>query len=484
MSTIKSWMAELASHYEQIKRRYPQEKLLIMFDIDGTILDMRHMVWYLLQTYDRHHHTDFFANLTVSDICVDESNITPLLVARQVPPEEQQAILTWYDRQAWSSAAMLEAHRPFGGVLEVIRWFQMQPDAYVGLNTARPDSLRNDTLRSLNKLGQEYKVSFTDELLYMRPADWAGEVSEAKVAGIRYFQQQGYRIFAFVDNEPDNLYAVSQADPEQEILLLHADTIFKSQRAKLPTRIVGGNIYDLTELIPRKELPQHIQFVWRGLNYVDNLAQFLVSDVHWGELAIWLNAVSEELVSLYFVGEPFQALDFQEILTHIRRRGKGIKLDLRVGGQLVESGIEQVKQCGYKDADLWFTGRVDILQERGFRQLAVAHPGAIIECPVDFLAPLICSAPAKAREILKLFSNWGINRFSISWKSANLRQFFDQMDQWGFEVNIYDVPNLESFLQAVLLRPRSITSDFNFPKWHFYGRGTQQNEQYIVPRVA
>jgi hypothetical protein len=49
------------------------------------------------------------------------------------------------------------------------------------------------------------------------------------------------------------------------------------------------------------------------------------------------------------------------------------------------------------------------------------------------------------------------------------------MDQWGFEVNIYDVPDLEAFLQAVLLLPRSITSNFNFPQWHFYGKSALEN---------
>ena len=48
------------------------------------------------------------------------------------------------------------------------------------------------------------------------------------------------------------------------------------------------------------------------------------------------------------------------------------------------------------------------------------------------------------------------------------------MDAWGFEVNIYGVFDLETFLQAVLLMPQSITSDFNFPKWHYYGRGAGQ----------
>ncbi len=49
------------------------------------------------------------------------------------------------------------------------------------------------------------------------------------------------------------------------------------------------------------------------------------------------------------------------------------------------------------------------------------------------------------------------------------------MDKWGFAVNIYNVPDLESFLKAALILPRSITSDFNFLKWHYYGRGSGEN---------
>ena len=77
-----------------------------------------------------------------------------------------------------------------------------------------------------------------------------------------------------------------------------------------------------------------------------------------------------------------------------------------------------------------------------------------------------------------MFTSWGINRFSISWFVSDMREFFDQMDQWGFEVNIYNVPDLEAFLQAVLLIPRSITADFNFPKWHYYGRGSGKEDSY------
>jgi hypothetical protein len=482
-------MAELDRHYDNVRRLYPQEKLLILFDIDGTILDMRYMVWRLLKSYDRLHQTDFFKELNMADISVSENEIELLLANLGIPPAGQQEIVNWYETHAWSSAAMLEAHRPFSGVLDVIRWFQLRPDTYVGLNTARPESLRDDTLRSLNKLGQEYKVNFSDELLYMRPDDWVQTTPLAKAAGIRYFQQLGYRVFAFVDNEPANLQAISEIDPQQEILLLHADTIFESKRTQLPPHTIGGNVYDLTELISPSALPQHIHFVWSDLNNRNNLTQFLSSDVHWGELSLWMDSLSDEFISLFgfFAEASFQKLEFSETLARLRIKEKGAKLNLKAGDRLIDNVLELVELCNYKDRDLWFSGNIEILQERGVRQIAVAHPDAIIECSVDFLAPLICSAPDKAKEVLEMFRNWGVNRFAISWQTPSLPQFFDQMDQWGDEVNIYDVPDLEAFLRAVLLMPRAITSNFNFPKWQYYGRGSGDNEnlnKYSAEQVA
>jgi len=52
------------------------------------------------------------------------------------------------------------------------------------------------------------------------------------------------------------------------------------------------------------------------------------------------------------------------------------------------------------------------------------------------------------------------------------------MDRWGLDVNIYGVYDLESFLKAVLLMPCSVTSDFNFPKWYYFGRGAGQAGTY------
>jgi hypothetical protein len=477
-------MAELAHYYEKTRRQHPQDRLMILFDIDGTILDMRYMILHVLQAFDKKHGTRFFRKLRVSDIKLHENQVDVLLAELPIPSEKQKEVLEWYNEHRWSSEFVLHSHNPLSGVLEVIRWFQLQPNTFVGLNTGRPESLRNDTLRSLNELGIEYKVQFTDELLHMNPFGWEQQVGNAKVAGVRHFQEAGYRVFAFIDNEPANLQAVSKIDPKQEILLLHANTIFESKRTRLPSHTVKGKKYDLTELIPEKALPKHIQFVWHGINDEVNLRQFLASDIRWGECDVRLDPIGNELILRHdsFVEDPLDLdeawLSLDGLLGRLCKTGKSVKFDLKAGGILVDTVLQFVDRYCFDDMHLWFNGNVERIHKEGFQKLARAHPKAILQCPVDFLAPLICSAPEKAKEILDMFTTWGMNRFSIDWQNQDLHTFFDQMDTWGFEVNIYNVPDLESFLQAVLLLPRSITSDFNFPKWHYYGRGSGQDSEH------
>ncbi|MEE8308190.1 MAG: hypothetical protein V3R81_13055 [Gammaproteobacteria bacterium] len=479
----KSWMAKLAAHYEKTRHLYPHDRLMILFDIDGTIIDMRNMVLYVLQAFDRDCGTSFFRRLQVSDITVHENRVERLLAQLQIAPHKQEAILAWYLEHRWSTAATLESHRPFRGVLEVIRWFQTQPDSYVGLNTGRPELLRANTLRSINKLGKTYRVSFTDELLHMNPAGWEQKVTNAKIAGVRHFQAAGYHVFAIVDNEPANLKAISTIDPQGEILLLHANTMFESTHTRVPRGTARGKVYDLTELIPEKALPRNIQFVWHGINDEANLRQFLASDIRWGEFDVRMDPIGRDLILRHdsFTDTPLQEdeewLLLDDLMARLCERGKRVKLDLKAGGVLVDKVLELIEAYDLDDSQLWFNGNVERLQEQRFRRLTTAHPAAILQCPVDFLTPLILSAPVKAKEILDMFRTWGINRFSINWLTPGMRQFFDQMDQWGLEVNIYNVPDLESFLQAVLLFPRSITSDFNFPKWHYYGRGAGKNHR-------
>ena len=490
---MKEWMKSLALHYEQTRNQYPEDKLMILFDIDGTILDMRYMILYVLRAFDYHRQTRFFEGLKITDITIHETDPDELLDRLAIPMDQRPDIVDWYEKKFWSNEAILEAHRPFAGVMEVVRWFQMQPNTYVGLNTGRPESMRTDTLRSLNKIGQEYKVEFRNSLLYMmNPYGSDMDVPTSKISGILHFQKSDYRIFAFIDNEPENLKAIAKLDPQKQILLLHADTLFKSKRRKLPSHAVSGKRYDLTELISERVLPQHVQFVWHGVNDEGNLRQFLISNIRWAEcdIRLGLDPKGEHIVVRddSFESTPLQEdevlLPLNDILEACKASKKSIKLDLKENGVLFDKVLSLLGHHSFDTANLWFNGRIEVLKEEGFRKLAEAYSMSIIQCPIDSLVPLILSIPNKALAILDMFKDWGINRFSISWNTTDIRQTLDKLDKWGFETNIYNVPDLASFLRAVLLLPKSITSDFNFPKWQYYGRGSGHNQKRYVYSIA
>ena len=60
---------------------------------------------------------------------------------------------------------------------------------------------------------------------------------------------------------------------------------------------------------------------------------------------------------------------------------------------------------------------------------------------------------------------WGITRVSLDWRTPGVRDVLDAVGGLGWEVNLYGVPDLESFLEAALLLPASVTADFGFPEW-------------------
>lgn len=474
---MTDWMRSLAEHYARCRTTWPDSRLVLVFDIDGTILDMRHMVRQVLAAYDTAHGTDLFGGLQADDIDVHENQVDRFLEARNLAPSRRDHVLRWYLDHRWATAAVLEAHRPFRGVMEVIRWFQLQPGTFVGLNTGRPERLRSETLRSLNTLGREYRVQFDDDLLRMNPGGWGDDIRTSKVDGLDAFAAAGYEVVAVVDNEPEVIEALAAADDTDAVLFLHAQTLYESQRVATP-RTVQGSHYDLRSLIGERDLPPHVQLVWHGVNDPANLRQFLASPVRWGEVDVRLDAHHQIVLQHDDAGTLSERrLQLDDGLAAFRSAGKAVKLDLKDPAAVGET-LSAVRRSGLGDDELWFNGRIDTLGEPTFRHLAHAHPGAVLQGPVDFLAPLFVAAPAEAKHIVTMLTRWGLNRFSISWTNPHLRLMLDRLDEWGHEANIYAVPDLEQFLRAALLLPRSITADFNFPEWHYFGRGAGQLGRY------
>lgn len=481
-----SWMKALADAHRDASLRHPDKQLMLVSDIDGTILDMRFLVMSTLQDYDRAHGTSYFTRLSLTDVEVHENDITELLRSLEISEETQKSVTAWYLERRWHQDVITNTFLPFPGVFPMIRWFKLQPNTSVGLLTGRPEAVRSATLTSLNKAGRPHRVTFEDEFLLMNPADWEQEVGSSKIAGLARFKEMGYHVFAMIDNEPAILQKLAESAIGQDVTFLHADTIFESKSSAIPPDTVQGRDYGLSELVEGEgALPPTVALVWHGVNDSENLEQFLTSGVFWAEIDI-RHDPSGELILRHdsfettpvLTGEEW--LRYAETVSKLASSGLGIKFDIKGDHHVLDEVLASIKPLGILDTQVWFNGTLEGIGENGFRKIRAAHPGAVIQCPINWASPLIAAAPAEARRVLDMLADWGINRFSVDWQASGARPLLEKLSEWGFEVNFYGVPDLEAFLEAVVLLPRSVTSDFNFPMWEYYGRGSGEKGHVLT----
>lgn len=158
---MTNWMNALADHYEIMRSGYPSDRLLLLFDIDGTILDTRHAVLYLLREYDRVFRTELFQGLEIVDIDIHENRVGSLLNSLGLPIAIAEPVISWYNDRLWCRDVVLEGYRPFTGVMEVMRWFQIQPNVNVGINTGRVgvNAPRHNPLSKPNRGGVQGRLS-------------------------------------------------------------------------------------------------------------------------------------------------------------------------------------------------------------------------------------------------------------------------------------------------------------------------------------
>ncbi len=470
---MSNWMKALSEHYHRMRARHPKDRLLLLMDVDGTLIDTRHRVRHLLQEFDQCHGSGWFEGLSVEDLDLPEAELATWLSRRGLEPAAGAEVLAWLEERRFGLRAMLASHQPFRGVMEMVRWFQLQPRTLVGLNSGRSESLRGETLLCLGELGREFRVGFPSELLALRPDDPAVTVEEAKVAALGRFAAEGYRIFAMVDNELRNIEAMAEADATGEILFLHADTMFESGGGKrqaavaTPVRTVRGGQYDVAALASGSTLPDHVELVWHRVADRSELARFLETPIRWAQCQVRLDARGRLVVAEpgggpgAVTGGDAAALTLEECLVTLCRRDRCLKMDLAGGSELVGAVLDLLDETGVTDPRIWLSGGLDRLGLDGFRLLSAARPHAILQCPVDFLVPLVRAMPAHAREILATLSACGVNRLSLAWATEARAHVIESLERWGYPVNLYGVPDLEAFLHAALLLPASLTMDFD-----------------------
>ena len=68
-------MKSLSQHYHRMITNFPKSQIMIVFDIDDTIVDIRIPLLYVLKKYGTNHNTYHFAKLVLEDIIFEEWHI-------------------------------------------------------------------------------------------------------------------------------------------------------------------------------------------------------------------------------------------------------------------------------------------------------------------------------------------------------------------------------------------------------------------------
>jgi hypothetical protein len=87
-------------------------------------------------------------------------------------------------------------------------------------------------------------------------------------------------------------------------------------------------------------------------------------------------------------------LSLDEALAELQDAGKGVKIDVKEAG-ILDEVLAVVARSGVTDEDLWLNGRLDVLGEDGVRAIRATHPGATVQCPIDFIAPSRSPCPTR-----------------------------------------------------------------------------------------
>lgn len=456
-------MRTLARHLA-VSQRGVGAPRIVLFDIDGTILDMRALAAHRLAAFDRARSSAWFAGLAIEDASTDGAPLAALCAHRAVPDPVVQDLRAFLRGHAIESDSALAGHRPFRGVLDVIRWLTLQPGVDVGLNSSRPESRRAETLEALNALGREYRVSFGTERLSMR-ADACSDPYAAKVDGLRRFRDAGFEIAAVIDDDPLAIEAMRNACRDEPVLFLLASQLLNTRRRVGPG-VVQGSRWDVTRLAPDLDLPRHVRLVWDGVDSDDAIDEFLRRPVHVAACTVRVDP-SGKLVARRdsYDESPWHpaelALSLDRVAERVLGGRRGLRLRLAVDADELPLVFAALERRTIDADSLWFSAPLERLRESGFRRLAERFPLATVDCSVDFVEPLVAAFPEAALEALDRLRAAGINCFSVSWAKARQRALASQMLDWGLAVNVDDVRNFEDYLQAALLAPRSVTYGFS-----------------------
>lgn len=240
-----------------------------------------------------------------------------------------------------------------------------------------------------------------------------------------------------------------------------------------------GKAYDLKDLMSKNTMPKHIQFVW-SCNYArESFASFIGSNISWLEIdlrdAQKVRSLNDENLSL------------EECLNFAKTGDKSVKLNVREGALSLDKALEIINFYDLYKSPLWLkVGDDHVLRRNRLAALKKAYPDAVIEHEVDFLVRPVLDEPDNAKYVLELLQKVGVNRFSLSRKQPQWRRVVNMLGNWGFDVHVDHVTSFETFLQAALLSPRSMTINLSPADWKYFNCTGEEEylEDPLLKRIA
>ncbi len=449
-------LIELVAHTERMRRDHPEDELLVLFDVDGTLLDLRIGLLDLLTGHDRSRGTELFQGLELSDLEPDEAGLRRLFDRLDIPHADRDELLMRFERLSWSPRAVLGAHQPFAGMLEVLRWFKHQPHVHVAANTSRGEDRREETEQALATLGAHYGVRLSADFLHLASPEPGEATAAAKVRGVEHFRRQGFRVVAVVDDNVHQLQAIGEALADPGLKLVHAAGLVRS----LPSSPAPGG-----------GSAQPARVVWRGLESVEDLGHFLGSSIGWAEIVLEKSASGMLMVAPrerragLRPGHP-AALALEELLGAFAQCDKGLRLVFRSGsGGLVSRVLHTLRQSSFPDRLVSFLASPEAVQEAGFAKLREGIPTATRIAQVSWMSELCALSPDLAAEQFRRLVEWGVTRASVDWSDPRRAELCEQAREAGLEIDLDAGGRISDYFQAASDQPMSVVSDFGCRTW-------------------
>ncbi|QDU68710.1 hypothetical protein [Engelhardtia mirabilis] len=330
-------------------------------------------------------------------------------------------------------------------LIETWRWFQNQPGSGAAISVDRCEGGRDEALGRLRALSAPHQVRIPGDLFGFGDLD------------LNHWRGAGWRPAVVVDARSD---AVDRSetlagDRSAEVAVVAApDLAVANPTATVRAGVVHPAGAEAAEGSEPRPAPPEV--TWRGVGTREDLDAFLGSTVRWAEIPIRRGGQGDVVLA----GEDGFQPSLDEVLGVLAQCNKGARLRLDSDPRLRARVLRILVQSGFSNQDLRLAAEPLSGASIGFQELADACPGALLECPLDFLGPVLAIDPLAARALVESLTSQGVGRFLLARGGGDRLAVSAALRSWGQRYDVGNIEDLGGLLEVFREGPSGLTTDF------------------------